>query len=387
MKQILLLILLMGVFCSATAETLLRDGHPDRYVVQEGDTLWAISSMFLQDPWLWPEIWKVNPQVDNPHLIYPGDIILLRYIDGQPSIVVVRPGDDLPTDDDDGEQSLQLEDTRAIPSRPKPRPKPRISKGQKVTGSNGSTTDKLVPRIREHPLASPIPAIPLDAIAGLLAKGRVVDKQQVDDAPYIIAGYDDNLIFGPGNIFYARAEPEVWERDAQVYGVYKTEEIYRDPETNKILGVEAREAGLARLSRSEDEVATFDLISVSEDIRIGDRLLPTEERRLESTFFPKAPSEQIDGAIMDVIGGLSGIGTFDAIALNKGEDDGLAPGDILEIFRRGRRVDDPRRWSDVTLPSERSGLVMVYRVFDKMSYGIVLQSRVPMHVGDPARSP
>lgn len=396
MKQLLLIILMMTCWLQASAETLLRPDHPDKHVVVEGDTLWDIASMFLEDPWLWPSIWEVNPQVENPHLIYPGDVIYLRFRDGQPSIVVVRPGEALPDFVDDstsGEISqgeiTELERPMPLPETTR-RPPPPSPVGAGSSGSVRSIRDgmdKLVPRIRATPIGSPIPAIPLDAIAGLLVNVRPVEGDELDDAPYVVAGYDTNLIFGTGNIFYARGEPEQWELAADVYGVYKTKDVYRDPITNKVLGVEAKQAGLARFKRYIDDLATLDLISVSEGVVIGDVLLPTEERSLDSTFFPQAPEVEIRGAIMKVIGGLSGVGTYDTVAINVGEEHGLRTADILEVYRKGRKVDDPNRFFDVRLPAERTGLVMIYLTFRTMSYGIVLQARDYMSVGDPLISP
>ena len=384
----------MLLVCSlVSAEVVFRPDHPDRYVVKEGDTLWGIASLFLEDPWLWPEIWDVNPQVENPHLIYPGDIILLRYVNGSKRIVVVAPGEEPPPP----EESTRLEKQIEIPVEPPP-PQRTVEKQERLptdieqpqsTGAIVRTRsgDKLVPRIRVTPLKPPIPAIPLDAIAGLLVTGRVVEKSDINNAPYIVAGYDKNLVFGPGNLIYVMGDEDDWEMTAEVHGVYKTSEEYRDPLTNKLLGTEAREAGLARFKRYVDDLATFDLISVNEDVRIGDLLLPTEERRLESTFFPRAPTEDIRGAIMKPLGGLSGIGTYSAIAINVGEEHGLEPGHVLEVYRRGRIVDDPNSWFDIKLPSERTGLVMVYRTFEEMSYAIVLQAKDYMTIGDPLVTP
>ncbi|MDH5736654.1 MAG: LysM peptidoglycan-binding domain-containing protein [Gammaproteobacteria bacterium] len=391
MKRLLLFTLLIFCIAQAGAESLLRPDHPDKYVVKEGDTLWGIASIFLNDPWLWPDIWDVNPQVENPHLIYPGDIIYLRYRDGQPSIVVVRPGEALPPDEpiptpDDEGGFIALETPTRLPSRPPPVTEPPVSSSGVVRSVPGGM-DKLVPRIRVTPLKNPIPAIPLDAISGLLISVRPVEDGEIDDAPYVVAGYDTNLIFGTGGIFYARGDEDEWQMANEVYGVYKTHEVYRDPETNKVLGVEAKLGGLARFKRYVDDIATFDLISVTEGINIGDVLLPTEERSLDSTFFPKAPDVEIRGAIMKVIGGLSSVGTYDTIAINRGEEDGLRIGDILEVYRKGREVDDPNRFFDVRLPAERTGLVMVYLTYDYMSYGIVLQARDYMAVGDPLMSP
>lgn len=391
---VILIVIFSGYLPTAQADTLLREGHPDRYVVKKGDTLWDISAMFLEDPWLWPEIWEINPEVENPHLIYPGDVILLIYRGGKPRIVIVPPDGGKPVLDQD-----DLEKPRRLPPSPKPpsptdftskfKSDPKVWVDDRVVIAD-SRTDKLRPQIRARPLASAIPAIPLDAIAGMLTKGRIVDRKVLEDAPYVLSGLDINLIFGPGDLFYARGDRETWKSNTVVYGVFKEDaEVFRDPVTGKVLGIEAREAGLARLERSVNDIATFHLISVSEDIRLNDRLLPTEERRLESTFFPRAPRTEIRASIMKILGGvgMSTIGMYDAIAINKGEEDGLETGDILEVFRKGDRVKDPNRYGTVKLPPERSGIIMVYRVFEKMSYALVLQAGIPLTLGDLALSP
>lgn len=359
MKKILpSLALAIAVFIAAIplfAAEVLREDHPDRYQVKKGDTLWDIASMFLIDAWMWPEIWHVNPDIENPHLIYPGDEIILKYVGGEPRLSLQR-----------GVESRTVSLTPAQPVR------------------SGDRFEKLAPRIRVSPLVSAIPAIPLDAIASMLTTGRIVEQDTLALAPHILAGSAGRLIFGPGDEFYARGN---WDNETVVYGVFRGGRVYQDPDTREVLGFEAREVGLARVVSSDDNLRTFVLLSVKEEVRIGDRLMPTEERRVESTFYPKPPSEQINGVIMTVLGGVTQVGRNDIIVLNRGIQHGLDVGNVLAIHKRGPVARDRFTRELVQLPSERAGILMVFRSFDKMSYGLVLQTEEPLRVGDVVINP
>jgi hypothetical protein len=342
------------------AVNILKEGHPDRYTVKKGDTLWDISSMFLTDAWLWPDIWEVNPDIENPHLIYPDDILILRYRDGQPTLTLQR-----------GDQSRTA----------------GLSSGIDWSSQG---IDKLDPSIRVTPISSAIPAIPLDSISSLLTQGRIVAEGTLDNAPYILAGRTDRLIFGPGDDFYARGT--TWDGKTTVYGVYRQGTVYVDPETREVLGFEAIEVGLARVLKRAGDMHTMSLISVKEDVRLGDRLLPTEESRVESTFYPSAPNREISGVIMSVLGGVTQVGRNDVVAINRGANRGLKAGNILAINKSGKKVRDRYaqqlfRRSKVQLPSERAGLLMVFKTFDKMSYGLVLKSQEGLKVGDGVANP
>ncbi|MEX2365377.1 MAG: LysM peptidoglycan-binding domain-containing protein [Pseudohongiellaceae bacterium] len=331
------------------ADSILRPGHPERYVVKEGDTLWDIAAMFLTDAWLWPEIWHINPDIENPHLIYPGDAILLTFVDGEPQLTVQR-----------GENRA----------------------AQKVWRGDRDVTVR--PAVRATSLSSAIPAIPLDAISTLLTTGRIVDQDTLNAAPYVLAGTADRLIFGAGDDFYARGN---WQSDTTAYGIFRQGEVYRDPVTREILGYEAIEVGTAAVEAREDDVYTMNLTSVKQEVRLGDRLLPTEARRVESTFYPSSPTEDVDGLIMTVLGGVSQVGRYDVVALNRGLNHGLDVGHVLAIYKSGKLVRDQVSRERVRLPSQRAGLVMVFRPFTRMSYGIVLQTDTPLRVGDIVQNP
>lgn len=339
--------------CFAAGDSLLRPGHPDRYTVREGDTLWGIASVFLSDAWLWPEIWHINPEIENPHLIYPGDVISLSFVDGEPRLTVERG-----TGTDGSSQQ---------------------------TIRQGDNYVKVAARVRSTPLAGSIPAIPLDAIASLLTSGRIVERDTLRNAPHVLAGVADRLIFGAGDRFYARGN---WDNNtSSVYGIFREGEVYRDPETREILGFEAIEVGTASVDARADDVYTMTLLNVREEIRLGDRLLPTEERRVESTFYPTAPDREISGVIMTVLGGVTQVGRNDVVALNRGLTHGLDVGDVLQISKSGKIVRDRVNRERVQLPDERAGLLMVFRSFDRMSYGFVLETEEPLRVGDVVKTP
>ncbi len=358
MRKFLLSLVIIFAFAQSTlgADSILKPNHPDRYEVQEGDTLWDIASMFLTDAWMWPEIWHVNPDIENPHLIFPGDKISLTYVDGVPQLSVVR-----------GKAARTV----------------KLSPAQPV--AQGNRNFKLKPRIRSSKLSSSIPAIPLDAIASMLTTGRIVEQHTLDEAPHILAGKADRLIFGPGDDFYARGN---WPEDqTTVFGIFREGEVYLDPETREVLGFEAIEVGTATVEDRDEDLYTFALTNVKQDVRIGDRLLPTEERRVESTFYPKAPDEYVEGVIMTVLGGVTQVGRNDVVAINRGTNDGLAVGDILSIHKIGSTVIDRVRKDRVQLPSVRAGILLVFRNFEKMSYGLVLETEEPLKVGDIVQSP
>ncbi len=332
---------------SAGLEQHLKPGHPDSYVVQKGDTLWGISGQFLAKPWLWPEVWRVNPQIENPHLIYPGDVIRLVYIDGQPALVLER-----------GDAGRTY---RASPS----------------------TAGKLSPEVRATPLETAIPAINLGAIQGFLVQNRVVEPRVLDAAPYVIEGEAGRIVLGGGDRVYARgAMPE-----GEAFNFVRKGPLYVDPETREVLGQEATYIGLGRVVAADADIGTVFVSGAREEVKVGDRLLPTEERKVESTFFPSAPKGTVNGLIISVFGGVTQVGQFDVVVLNRGEREGLEVGNVLAIYKRGGLVLDRIAKEKVRLPSERAGLLMVFRTFEKLSYGIVLETERPLAVDDEVKNP
>ncbi|KAF1050874.1 MAG: hypothetical protein GAK43_02645 [Stenotrophomonas maltophilia] len=342
MRKTLLALLLLATGGVAQAAVQLRDGHPDRYTVVKGDTLWDISGKFLAKPWKWPEIWQVNPQIRNPHLIYPGDQLSLVYIDGQPRIVLNR-----------GE-------------------------------SHG--TIKLSPKVRSTPTAEAVPTIPLEKINAFLLSNRIVDSTDAfDNAPYVVAGEAERVVSGAGDRAYARGDSLHEETS---YGIFRQGKVYTDPDTDEVLGVDAMDVGTSTVTAKEGDVATLALSRSTQEVRPGDRLFPTEERAVNSVFLPSEPSRPIKGSIIDVPRGVTQIGKYDVVTLDKGVRDGLVEGNVLAIYKLGETVRDRVTGDPVKLPDERAGLVMVFRsTYDRLSYGLVLTATRSLEVQDKIRNP
>ncbi|MBP0049943.1 LysM peptidoglycan-binding domain-containing protein [Marinobacterium sp. AK62] len=323
---------------AACADRLqLQDNHPTEYVVVKGDTLWDISGRFLQSPWRWPEVWDVNPQIDNPHLIYPGDVIYLTWVDGQPRL------------------SLQ----RGV--------------------------RKLSPQERVEKLDQPIPAIPLRDIASFLNDNRVVQEDVLAEAPYVIGGRNESIIAGAGDRVYARGT--LIDPDIDQQSLYRPAREYRHPVTDEFLGYELFKVADAAISAQEDDILTLDLTKTREEVRTRDRLLPNDTSRIQSMFYPKPGPALDDALIIDVLGGVAKVGQYDAVALSFGEVDGVEPGHVFAIYKKGEMVKDPVTGDLVKLPDERAGELMVFRAFDRVSYGLVLRATNVISVGDLLRQP
>jgi hypothetical protein len=339
-RSLSILALLVSLVFAGTLQAVeLNEDVPEIYIVKKGDTLWGISEMYLQEPWLWPELWDVNPQVDNPHLIYPGDELYLVWVDGQPRL--------------------------------------RLRRGRDV---------KLDPSMRVSPLDLAIPVIPLDEIGAFLKRHRILSANDLNESAYIVSGDQGHLLSAPGDIVYGRGNFPAGER---AYGIFRPGDTYRDPVTEELLGYQAQEIGGAKLvSSTEAPVTELQINRVNEEVRHADRLLPLEERVLDATFQPRAPATEIqDGYMIAVDGGVTQIGTTDIVVLNKGARDGLEIGHVLAIYQAGELVFDKVAEENVRLPDARAGLALVFEVFEKASYAIVLKSNRVVKVGDKVKNP
>jgi hypothetical protein len=328
----------------AYSEAELRDNPPSKYYVKEGDTLWDISSLFLKNPWAWPEIWHINNQVSNPHLIYPGDEISLVYIEEQPKIMVTKR-------------------------------EPGVTK----------KTVKLSPEKRSYQISSTIPTIPLEKVESFLTAARVVDKSVLKNASYVIAADERRTVMGGGDTMYALGD---WSAPQNAYGVYRPGKPFVDPVTKEVLGYEARELGLAKYITDDGDVATFKILRADLEIREYDKLLPTETQRVEANFYPKSPNTDIKGEIIRVFSGVKNIGQYDVVVINRGEREGVELGDVFAIFRTGEIVRDKMAHNQkIQLPDEKSGLLMVFKTYDKVSLGLVLQAKSILSVGNKIERP
>lgn len=335
-------LLALSIVYGAVAQDLqLRENHPNEYIVVKGDTLWDISGTFLHNPWMWPEIWHVNQQIENPHLIYPGDVIKLIYLDGQPRLTIGRRG--------------------------------------------GKLSGKLSPSVRVVPLGEAIPAIPLDVVDAFLNKNRVVDKAEMEAAPYVVAGQEQRLILANGDKVYVRGE---LDNNIGNYNIYRLGDPYIDPLSGEILGYGALDIGAVKVSGVHEQVSTMTVTRTTEEVRIGDRLLPDEERAIESTFYPSAPDDDdIGGMVIAMDKGLTHAGKMDVIVLGLGTREGLKSGDVLAIYKEGKLIKDQISGDTVKLPEERTGLAMVFRTFDKLSYALILETDRPVNIKDKVYSP
>ena len=384
-------------------ELTVNPDHPETYTVVKGDTLWDISARFLQQPWRWSEIWNVNPQIENPHLIYPGDVVSLSYQDGKPVLNVNRTGE--------------------------------IVSGRNV---------KLSPTIRSLDNAEAIPVIPIDAIQQFLKRPIVLDNDEMDGWPYVVSSYDEHLIATTGNTIYIRGIDE--NSDATRYSIYRKGPAYINPKKDedsegKVLGYEAIYVGDAVLQKKGDPASAL-VTTVDREIMIGDRLIPQSDEDVSTEFYPGSTLKEVEGNILSVVDGVSQIGQYQVVVVNVGQEQGVEAGNVLGIYQSGYVVKDTigpnikksqakkeaervqqleeiegdasktltrishavedgidsinktfptiankqAKSEDVTLPEEYVGVVMVFRTFEKVSYALVMETQGAVHVSDTVRS-
>jgi hypothetical protein len=325
---------------------VLNPRHPESYVVQRGDTLWGIASMFLRDPWFWPEIWQINPQVANPHLIFPGDILSLAYLD-------------------DGRPVIQLERG------------PQVAQG-------GGGFERLSPRVRSEPLEEAILTIPYETIAAFLSRPRIIERDEVDDLPYIVA-HREGLMGSQGRDVYVRGTEEPV---GSVFNVVELGEELVDPETNDVLGYQGIYVGQGRLDRTGDP-GTVRMLDTEREAVVGNYLMD-EEDVTQLNFVPRSPDTEIEGQIMSVLSGVSLIGQYQVVVINRGSEAGLEPGHVLRVFQAGRTIRDTQRGAigqKVRLPDEPAGTMMVFRTAERLSYALVMEVTTPLALYDSVRTP
>ncbi|WP_370632216.1 LysM peptidoglycan-binding domain-containing protein [Rhodoferax sp. U2-2l] len=353
---------------SGVALSELRANAPDRYTVKSGDTLWAISGMFLKSPWRWPELWGMNlADIQNPHLIYPGQTLYLDTSNGRARLTT-RPG------------------------------------------SGGIPTVRLSPRTRIDGLPDgALPTLQNHLIEPFLSDGIIVDDQTMSSAPRIVGTQDGRVFLTRGDRAYVRSASsnELIDDPRQkqkAFRVFRNATPLKDPITGEVLGFEAQYLGKALLARSEgteestgrdgatqvDIVpATFDIVDVKEEMRVSDRLLPEPPRQLQS-YVPHAPQEPVDARIVSIYGSaVVNAAQNQVVIINKGQRDGLENGHVLAILQAGARLVDKtdEQRANIRLPDERNGLLMVFRTFDKLSYGLVLDITSGVKVGDRLINP
>ena len=331
------------------ADVAVNAAVPERYTVQKGDTLWGISGKFLKDPWRWSEIWRLNrEEIKNPHLIYPGDVIVLDKSDGQWRLSVERP------------------------------------------------TTRLSPTVRATPLdAAAIPSIPAGEIEPYLTRPLITGPEGLDAAPQIVAGRDGRAVRGEGDIVYvAGLDPAAGDQ----WSLYRRGRDLMSADGAELLGIEQRYLGTVKVERFAD-VSTVRIATAKEEIVVGDRLIPAPRGQLMS-YAPHAPARPIQGQIIATDRDAIEAGRGWVVTLDKGSTDGLDVGTVLAIYRVVPPIPDPRpvlrdpyapkvfepeRWLNV--PDERIGLLFVFRVFDRVAYALVLNTTDPVVVGNSVRNP
>lgn len=314
----------------------LAEGHPNEYVVQVGDTLWDISATFLKDPWFWPEIWYVNPDIENPHLIYPGDVLGLVNVDGQTRITNIR-----------------------------------------------ASTYRMSPQARVTPLSEAVTSIPYKDVAAFLKSGVVLEKKQADALPYLLGTRGDHLIASAGNEIYVRGISGAMPGTR--YNIVHVGDPIIDPDDNRLIGYHGIIVGEGSLRRTGDP-ATVALTNTSQEAKIGDRLIPASVD-VPLNFFPRSPSKSIDGRIIGLAGGVTQIGQYMVVVMNRGSYNGLSVGDVLTVFQAGKVVRDRIGGGNVRLPNEPAGTIMVFKTYDRISYGLVMEATAPIHILDSVRNP
>jgi LysM repeat protein len=326
----------------------LAENAPDSYVVKKGDTLWGVSKVFLRDPWYWPEIWQVNPQIKNPHLIYPGDTLRLVFIDGQPRVVMLQRGD----------------------------------------------SARVEPRVRSEPLESAITTIPYATVAAFMSKPSVLDRDQIKHAPYLLATRDLHVVMSEGDTLYARGFTDPAELGTH-YNVIRVGDPLIDPDDHRVLGYDGIFTGAGHVTRQGDPT-TLVMTESTRESRAGDKLIAGGVD-VPLDFIPSAPRTMTNGRIIAVSDGVTVIGQYEVVVVNRGTRDGLAPGNVLAVFDNGPIVRDTDQKGffnletlgakKIALPSERTGTFMVFKTFDNISYGLIMEATNLIRVGDKVQNP
>jgi hypothetical protein len=329
----------------STGPLELSPDAPDKHVVVRGDTLWDISGKFLKTPWRWPELWQLNrEQIANPHLIYPGDIV---YLD--------RSG-----------------------------PEPRLRLGRSVeTVASAADATRMQPMVRSAPLErSAIPTMNQSAIQVFLNRPLVVDEKGLQSHPRIVATQDGRVYLSRGDLAYVRG---IQDESVTEWHVYRPAKPLLDPVTRQPIAWEALYVGSATMVRKGDP-ATLRIVDAAEEIGQGDRLMPATRAPVPSVA-PRPPSSPVDGRIVSVYRGVDQVGKYSVVAMSVGAQQGIEVGNVLEVQSAGREVVDRETRERVRLPNEPIGQLLVFRVFDRVSYGLVVGASQPISIGSAVTNP
>ncbi len=313
---------------------------PTRYTVVRGDTLWGIARRFLKNPLEWPHIWRMNrDQIKNPHWIYPGQVIVIDRLNG----------------------TMYLEGR----------------------GADGSMI-RVEPEVRVETSEKAIPSIPQDVIEPFLSQPLVVETATMRSAPRIVGSKDDHVVLARGDTAYVSG---ITDPSVTSYQIYRPGTALKDPETNEVIAYQAEYLGAAQLTRPGDP-ATLVVTSFAQEIAPGDRLVPSAQPVLIN-YVPHAPASAIKGRVITTLGGVGYAGRGAIVVMNRGASDGLEIGNVLAVQTAGRTITDTSNGSreEIKLPDERNGLVFVFRVFDHISYALVLDADIEVERGDVVLNP
>ncbi|MEP7243932.1 MAG: LysM domain-containing protein [Gammaproteobacteria bacterium] len=334
----------------ADTSQLLRPDAPRSYVVKKGDTLWDIASTFLKDPWFWPEVWIINPQVENPHLIYPGDTLALAY-------------------GGNGNPQIRLQ-------------------------SGGAA--RLNPRLRSEPLAGAIPTLPYSSIAAFLSRPTVLTKDQIKAAPHVLAFREKHIIGGSGNEIYVN---NLNAPETARFSVIHVGEALRDPDDGDVVGYEGIYTATGEVVKTTNPAKVV-LTDSARETLVGDRLIAADTQT-PLNFILSPPPKNLEGRIISVVDGTELIGQYQVVVINRGKRHGVVPGNVMAVDQAGELVSD-RGGSlggktslrttglgskKIRLPSERAGTMLVFRTFDRISYGLIVGASSEIHVQDFVRNP
>jgi hypothetical protein len=378
MRKIISLICLLLPLTVFADELQLQENAPDRYTVVKGDTLWDISAKFFKDPWKWPQIWGYNKDtIKDPHWIYPGNIV---YLDQSTRTLKVEKVDgSAPAPTDSGTTPAPA--LAASPADTETSAVPPVYENE--TSSTAGAI-KISPRAREVPGSNEaIPLISIRDIGPFLTRPLVFEDSELESSPELIGTYEERHLIGTGDIAYAKNMPsdrgERWQ-------IYREDKKFRDPETGEVLGHEVFYLGDASVEKFGD-ITTLRVTSSVREIYKGDHFAQAVTG-YASNYLPRAPSKEINATVISIYGGVVQAGQNAVITLNKGRRDGLENGHVLALFQKGEVMRNPNFFQrNYVLPDMRYGLVFVFRVFDKVSYALVMQTRLPVQILDRASTP
>jgi len=328
----------------------LNPERPEVYVVERGDTLWDIAGQFLEQPWQWPEVWEANPEIENPDLIYPGDRLRLVMRDGQPRIV-----------------------------------RDRDSGGRQVV--------RLSPEVRSQPRDEAIPAISRELISHFLVDNLIIDPEAYRESPYIVESVDDNLVIGPGDTVLARAPGDDWWSGARQFDIIRLGRAHQDPDTGELLGHQGLRIGQARLRDGGSATAGsggmrhLDILRSREEVKRGDRLMLRRESAVSTQYLPRPAGSGLQGHVLELLRESSLAAQYDSLLFSPGAEEGLREGDLLTVRAADRPVEDPLTGEVLVAAGQPVATVLVYRVFERLGYGLILEGTAPVAAGFRVTAP